>query len=710
MLGRFVRSYLLVLVPLLLASVLMTEYFRSQWQMEIRENMDKRLTQMASELELRYVNYQFSLAALVSEQTTAREGNYGRYTLVNRLRSVCHYDRNTDVLFVSTLDGEIISSLGTTSLPVFLTDTLRLTEESAARIQAALCGGQSAVTYLQRKAGAENKGYLLVLFPVSSSWSRAKWSSVGYLVSIENLSIAEYLSAPETVALRMTFADGSRMQVDLSESQRALSQIEEDASAYERVHAQVSNMQVQLELIYDWRVTNRVLVASQMTGLLLTFLGALLSAALGLHYSRTRLRNVEMLTAQAQGSVTDPQYTGEYIYVGRLMSSLRSEVSAMNLSMNEWQESVRQQTVSLMLSGSVQDRTTANRMLQTCRLEMDDDCYCVIKLLLDAQREGLEAAAVLPSEICCQAGDGEESWLILFGELPNNDVSQELRRAYAQDVIARLRAAGINVCRAGVSRAYKELYMANLALREATECLKADSAGGQTLVCFDDLAGAALGEIREKIHCFRRHLEAGEEREAREALHVVFDEISRDEGNEQIQIYRRYRLLDAALMVVCEREDEEKQAVYEALLNLDVRSGDTFLRELEALLFPPRREAPEEHADPWPVIVCYIEQHYMDPNLTANEVAGVAGVDKTHLSRVFREHTGETYIEYLSRVRLERAMALLTDTDMPVQEIVEAVGYYDHSSFRRKFKARYGISIQELRQRADKGSPAEGEG
>lgn len=708
MLGRIVRSYLLVLVPLLLASALMMGYFRSQWQAEIRENVDKQLSQMASELELRYVNYQFSLAALVSEQSTAREGNYGRYTLVKQLRSVCHYDRDTDVLFVSTLDGEIISSLGSTSLSVFLADTLKLTESSSARIREALAGGKGAVTYLDRRAGAENRGYLLVLFPVSSSWSRAQWSSVGYLVSTENLNITEYLTAPETVALRMTFEDGSQMQVDLSDSPRTLSALSEDDSAYERVFAQASNMRVQLELIYDWSVTNRLLVASQMAGLLLTFVGALLSAALGLHYSRNRLRNVEMLTAQAQGSVTDPPYTGEYIYVGRLMSSLRSEVSAMNLSMNEWQESVRQQTVSLMLSGSVQDRATANRMLQTCRLEMDDDCYCVIKLLLGAQEEDCSAAAALPSEICCQAGDGEESWLILIGELPNTDVSQELRRAYAQEVISRLDRAGIAVRRCGVSRAYKELYMANLALREATESLKTCETDGQSLVCFDDLAGAELGEIREKIHCFRRHLEAGEEQAAREALHAVYDEIRRDEGDGQIQLYRRYRLLDAALMVVCEREDEEKQTVYEALLNLDVRSGETFLRELEALLFPPRREVPEERTDPWPVIVRYIEQHYMDPNLTANEVAGVAGVDKTHLSRVFREHTGETYIEYLSRVRLERAMVLLTDTDMPVQEIVEAVGYYDHSSFRRKFKARYGISIQELRQRADKGAPGEG--
>lgn len=708
MLGRIVRSYLLVLVPLLLASVLMMGYFRSQWQAEIRENVDKQLSQMASELELRYVNYQFSLAALVSEQSTAREGNYARYTLVKQLRSVCHYDRDTDMLFVSTLDGEIISSLGSTSLSVFLEDTLKLTESSSARIREALAGGKGAVTYLDRRAGAENRGYLLVLFPVSSSWSRAQWSSVGYLVSTENLNITEYLTAPETVALRMTFEDGSQMQVDLSDSPRTLSALSEDDSAYERVFAQVSNMRVQLELIYDWSVTNRLLVASQMAGLLLTFVGALLSAALGLHYSRNRLRNVEMLTAQAQGSVTDPPYTGEYIYVGRLMSSLRSEVSAMNLSMNEWQESVRQQTVSLMLSGSVQDRATANRMLQTCRLEMDDDCYCVIKLLLGAQEEDCSAAAALPSEICCQAGDGEESWLILIGELPNTDVSQELRRAYAQEVISRLDRAGIAVRCCGVSRAYKELYMANLALREATESLKTCETDGQSLVCFDDLAGAELGEIREKIHCFRRHLEAGEEQAAREALHAVYDEIRRDEGDGQIQLYRRYRLLDAALMVVCEREDEEKQTVYEALLNLDVRSGETFLRELEALLFPPRREAPEERTDPWPVIVRYIEQHYMDPNLTANEVAGVAGVDKTHLSRVFREHTGETYIEYLSRVRLERAMVLLTDTDMPVQEIVEAVGYYDHSSFRRKFKARYGISIQELRQRADKGAPGEG--
>ena len=84
------------------------------------------------------------------------------------------------------------------------------------------------------------------------------------------------------------------------------------------------------------------------------------------------------------------------------------------------------------------------------------------------------------------------------------------------------------------------------------------------------------------------------------------------------------------------------------------------------------------------------------------DVAEYAHTSKAHLGRLFKLNTGKTYIEYVSELRLQKACEMLTKTQFPVTEITTRVGYTDHSSFRRKFKAQYGISVTEYRKQYGK--------
>ena len=61
-------------------------------------------------------------------------------------------------------------------------------------------------------------------------------------------------------------------------------------------------------------------------------------------------------------------------------------------------------------------------------------------------------------------------------------------------------------------------------------------------------------------------------------------------------------------------------------------------------------------------------------------------------------------------MRLEKARELLTATDLPVAEIAQRVGYCDHSSFRRKFKAQYGVSVSDFRREQENDSDGGDEG
>ncbi len=72
--------------------------------------------------------------------------------------------------------------------------------------------------------------------------------------------------------------------------------------------------------------------------------------------------------------------------------------------------------------------------------------------------------------------------------------------------------------------------------------------------------------------------------------------------------------------------------------------------------------------------------------------------NRTYLSRLFKSKINLSYIDYLTKVRMENAMKLLAKTKLPVKAIVSRIGYVDDSSFRRKFKALYGISVAEYRK------------
>lgn len=84
--------------------------------------------------------------------------------------------------------------------------------------------------------------------------------------------------------------------------------------------------------------------------------------------------------------------------------------------------------------------------------------------------------------------------------------------------------------------------------------------------------------------------------------------------------------------------------------------------------------------------------------LSINELAEVACLSPTQFKLRFKRQLGESVYTYLTRQRLEKAKALLTHTDLPVQRIAEQVGYQDPSAFSRRFHRWYGLSPRAFRR------------
>jgi AraC-like DNA-binding protein len=92
------------------------------------------------------------------------------------------------------------------------------------------------------------------------------------------------------------------------------------------------------------------------------------------------------------------------------------------------------------------------------------------------------------------------------------------------------------------------------------------------------------------------------------------------------------------------------------------------------------------------------DARYFEP-LSVEDLARAAGLSRAHFSRAFRRAFGESPHTYLLTRRLERAAAMLRDTDRPVTEICFSVGLQSVGSFTSSFTRTYGLSP--LRYRAD---------
>ncbi len=91
------------------------------------------------------------------------------------------------------------------------------------------------------------------------------------------------------------------------------------------------------------------------------------------------------------------------------------------------------------------------------------------------------------------------------------------------------------------------------------------------------------------------------------------------------------------------------------------------------------------------------DARYFEP-LTVDDLARAAGLSRAHFSRAFRDAFGESPHAYLLTRRLERAAAMLRNTDHSVAEICFSVGLKSVGSFTTSFTRTYGLPPQAYRE------------
>lgn len=91
----------------------------------------------------------------------------------------------------------------------------------------------------------------------------------------------------------------------------------------------------------------------------------------------------------------------------------------------------------------------------------------------------------------------------------------------------------------------------------------------------------------------------------------------------------------------------------------------------------------------------YIEKNYADPEISLNSVCNYLAISTSYFSSIFKSCTGETFVETLTKKRIEKAKVLLEHTSKRANEVAREVGYSDPHYFSATFKKMTGYTPKE---------------
>ena len=93
----------------------------------------------------------------------------------------------------------------------------------------------------------------------------------------------------------------------------------------------------------------------------------------------------------------------------------------------------------------------------------------------------------------------------------------------------------------------------------------------------------------------------------------------------------------------------------------------------------------------------YINKNFTK-NITLDDVSMAVNISSYYLSKIFKDSTGENFIDYLTALRIEKAKALLSTTSYSMKEICQLSGWQDPNYFSKSFKKNVGVTPTEYRE------------
>lgn len=169
-------------------------------------------------------------------------------------------------------------------------------------------------------------------------------------------------------------------------------------------------------------------------------------------------------------------------------------------------------------------------------------------------------------------------------------------------------------------------------------------------------------------------------------------------------MFRQYIILDAYFCVVdfldslqLQKDELEPLDITSGILQSEETAIKYVIRIIEKALELREKTASNRYGGIVDEVMKYIDKNYADEDLSLNVLASHVNFSPNHLSMVFSQQTGKTFIKYLTDFRMSKAKELLRCTGKRSSEISLEVGYKDPHYFSYLFKKTQGMTPTQYR-------------
>ncbi|WJH36705.1 helix-turn-helix domain-containing protein [Paenibacillus sp. CC-CFT747] len=283
--------------------------------------------------------------------------------------------------------------------------------------------------------------------------------------------------------------------------------------------------------------------------------------------------------------------------------------------------------------------------------------------------------------------------------------------ASAEKVIRQLQTGLSRKASIGIGRPCPAIEHIHRAYDEAAEALRYRRlAGGREVIYIEEVSlegTPLLAYPKEKEESLTSYIINGETEQARRVFAAMTQEIGAQGSKLHYhQIQQAYAQVLGSLVAAAHhmkldlnQVTGEKNNLYSVLLDQNDRQAtiswlDGIIVRLCAEIGNAFRNKNNRHVDQ---AVRMVTEELARP-VTLAAVAERLKLNPSYLSRIFKEQKGESFSDFVTRIRMDKGKQLLLETDLKIKEIGEQVGYQKTDYFIRLFKEFTGMTPGEYRQ------------
>lgn len=256
---------------------------------------------------------------------------------------------------------------------------------------------------------------------------------------------------------------------------------------------------------------------------------------------------------------------------------------------------------------------------------------------------------------------------------------------------------------AGISKTHS-LRSLSRCMLEATDAFQLSSAGNAQILSYGDMPDAftAMEFPPEKELQLIASVRAGDDNETERLLREIYATNQQERKLSTDALWCLYSSLFSTALKASgqipgaqEAFMEESHYLISILQSHSIKPEICFselLRIFHTLCESAQQSMHSKNRRIIDQVMDYLNEQYANPMLCLDMVADHLGVSYYFLSRMFKDETGESFSDILNAIRVDCAITLLLNTDLPVQSISERVGYTNRNTFLRAFQKRTGTT------------------